>query len=138
MKIYYAASIWGAAGDANFNLELIKFLKHSATVLSEHLFLPEYKNAEHLNMQQIHDRDLSWVNEADIIIAECTSPSLGVGYELREAITKAKRVIILYKPNPENKNTRLSAMVAGAPGVTIINYATLTEVKDKLKKEVFS
>jgi len=33
MKIYYAASIWGAPGDENFNLEIIDYMKRFGTVL---------------------------------------------------------------------------------------------------------
>ena len=31
--------------------------------------------------KKIHDRDLAWLIEADYLVAEVTTPSLGVGYE---------------------------------------------------------
>ena len=30
----------------------------------------------------IHDRDVDWLHEADVVVAEVTQPSLGVGYEI--------------------------------------------------------
>jgi len=131
MKIYYAASIWGAQGDDNFNLEMIACLKKHATVLSEHLFLSDYKNKEHLDKKAIHDRDLAWVNEADLIVAEFTSPSLGVGYELREAAVKGKQIVVLYKPQ---EGKRLSAMISGSDGaVTVFEYQNLADAKQKIE-----
>ena len=32
----------------------------------------------------IHDRDVGWLHEADVVVAEVTQPSLGVGYEIGE------------------------------------------------------
>ena len=30
----------------------------------------------------IHDRDVEWLHQADVVVAEVTQPSLGVGYEI--------------------------------------------------------
>lgn len=33
----------------------------------------------------VYERDIEWLRQSDIGVAECTSPSLGVGYELAYA-----------------------------------------------------
>ena len=123
MKIYFAGSIWGASGDTKFNHAIIQHLKKYGSVLSEHLFTETYKSTEHLSMEEIHDRDLKWVYEADGIVAEVTAPSLGVGYEIREAIVRGKDILCLYKPQ---EGKRLSAMISGAR-IPVVYYKNLEE-----------
>uniref|UniRef100_A0AC11ESI6 2'-deoxynucleoside 5'-phosphate N-hydrolase 1 n=1 Tax=Ovis aries TaxID=9940 RepID=A0AC11ESI6_SHEEP len=59
----------------------------------------------------IHDRDVAWLQQADVVVAEVTQPSLGVGYELGRAVALRKPVLCLFRP----KSGRvLSAMIRGA------------------------
>ncbi|XP_040104980.1 2'-deoxynucleoside 5'-phosphate N-hydrolase 1 [Oryx dammah] len=59
----------------------------------------------------IHDRDLAWLQQTDVVVAEVTQPSLGVGYELGRAVALHKPVLCLFRP----KSGRvLSAMIRGA------------------------
>uniref|UniRef100_A0A8C2Y0N5 2'-deoxynucleoside 5'-phosphate N-hydrolase 1 n=1 Tax=Capra hircus TaxID=9925 RepID=A0A8C2Y0N5_CAPHI len=46
----------------------------------------------------IHDRDLAWLQQADVVVAEVTQPSLGVGYELGWAVALHKPVLCLFHP----------------------------------------
>ena len=58
----------------------------------------------------IYDRDIKWLKSADAVIAEVSTPSLGVGYELGIAQKLKKPVLCLYKPS---YNKYLSAMIKG-------------------------
>jgi hypothetical protein len=40
---------------------------------------------------------MSWLKEADVIVAEVSTPSLGVGYEIGKAEDMGKRILCLYK-----------------------------------------
>ena len=46
---------------------------------------------------EIFQRNVGWIHEADIIVAEATMPSLGVGCELGSGESVGKPVICLYK-----------------------------------------
>ena len=46
-----------------------------------------------LSDKQIHDRDMKWLLESDLIVAEVTNPSLGVGYEIGRAIGYEKNYL---------------------------------------------
>uniref|UniRef100_A0A3B5L494 2'-deoxynucleoside 5'-phosphate N-hydrolase 1 n=1 Tax=Xiphophorus couchianus TaxID=32473 RepID=A0A3B5L494_9TELE len=60
----------------------------------------------------IHDRDLAWLQQSDVVVAEVTQPSLGVGYELGRAVDmKEKKVLCLFRPS---SGRALSAMIRGA------------------------
>ena len=58
--------------------------------------------------------------ESDMVIAECTCPSLGVGYELAYAEARSIPVYIFYDKNKSN----LSAMLNGNAYFTILPYET--------------
>jgi nucleoside 2-deoxyribosyltransferase len=43
----------------------------------------------------IFERDVAWIEESAAMIAEVSAPSLGVGYEIREALCRGKPVLCL-------------------------------------------
>ncbi|HPT31290.1 MAG TPA: nucleoside 2-deoxyribosyltransferase [Prolixibacteraceae bacterium] len=121
MHIYFAGSIRGGREDAVLYARIITFLKTFGTVFTEHIGdsgLTE-KGDEGLSDRQIYDRDMDWLMASEVIVAEVTTVSLGVGYEIGRAVAAGKRVICLYRRQPEK---RLSAMIAGCPGVTLVQY----------------
>ena len=58
------------------------------------------------------------------MIAECTCPSLGVGYELAYAETHGKPCHIFYNSN----TSQLSAMLTGNPNFKIHPYGKEEEI----------
>ena len=71
---------------------------------------------------------MSWLNEADLMVAEVTQTSLGVGYEIGWADGK-KPIICLYR---EQEGKRLSAMLTGNKNLTVFNYTDLDSAKNIL------
>ena len=129
MKIYFAGSIRGGREDADLYMQIIKHLKQYGEVLTEHIGHKdlEISGEDVMNDNEIHNRDLEWILQSDIVVAEVTTPSLGVGYEIGRAFENNKRVLCLYRPQD---GKRLSAMIAGSPNVSIKEYKTLNEAKN--------
>ena len=126
MTIYFAGSISGGRGDQAIYAQIIELLKQHGTVLTEHFGDASLTSAgENLADRDIHDRDLEWLRKADVLVAEVTTPSLGVGYEIGRAVEWGKRVICLYRPSPER---RLSGMIAGCAGTTVHAYEDPSEL----------
>ena len=48
---------------------------------------------------EIHDRDMNWITQSDIFVAEVSNPSLGVGYEISAAISLNKKIYWFILPN---------------------------------------
>ena len=132
MKIYFAGSIRGGRDDAELYSKIIEFLKNYGEVLTEHIGDSNLVSSDEKNKtdRAIHDRDLNWLVESDLIIAEVTNPSLGVGYEIGRAIEYNKNIICLYRLGAENK---LSAMISGSINVKVIQYKNLKSLKRELK-----
>ncbi len=128
MKIYFAGSIRGGRDDQKLYLDVIEMLRQYGEVLTEHIgdFMLNEKGEESLSDKEIHDRDLAWLKAADVLVAEVTTPSLGVGYEIGKAAEWKKPVLCLYRPG---EGRRLSGMVAGCDEVKTCQYQTSDELK---------
>jgi nucleoside 2-deoxyribosyltransferase len=126
MKIYFAGSISGGRQDQGIYAQIIELLKQYGTVLSEHFGDVALTSAgETIGDRAIHDRDVAWILEADVIVAEVTTPSLGVGYELGRCVAWGKRIVCLHRPSDSR---RLSGMIAGSPGLRVISYAAVGDL----------
>ncbi|MDA3891124.1 MAG: nucleoside 2-deoxyribosyltransferase [Salinivirgaceae bacterium] len=138
MKIYFAGSIRGGRNDADLYTEIIDELKKHGTVLTEHIGNTALLNNEvTLTDSEIHNRDINWLNESSVMIAECTQPSLGVGYELAIAMQQNKKVLCLFNTN---RGKKLSAMITGQPFYNIAYYnstkSAFSAIKNFLNKQI--
>ena len=122
MDIFFSASIRGGRDDATLYREIIDMLGEHGDVLTEHVGAENVEAEEAaagLSDSDIYDQDLAWLRQADAVVAEVTTPSLGVGYELGRAVAWGTPVCCLYRPDSEHD---LSAMVRGNDSVTIEEY----------------
>ncbi|MBU1139834.1 MAG: nucleoside 2-deoxyribosyltransferase, partial [Proteobacteria bacterium] len=88
MNIYFAGAIRGGRDDAELYATLIQWLKQYGRILTEHVGNEDLLQEEQfLSEKEIFARDMRWIAEADLVVAEVTTPSLGVGYELAVAET---------------------------------------------------
>ena len=127
MKVYFAGSIRGGREDAELYHRIIAHIQKNHTVLTEHV--------GNLNLQEsaadrdIYTQDTAWLRECDIVIAECTCPSLGVGYELACAEQHNKPVHIFFR-----KDAALSAMLTGDPCFHLHPYEDESGIYSELDK----
>ncbi|KAM3606656.1 uncharacterized protein V6R79_020725 [Siganus canaliculatus] len=115
MKIYFCGSIRGGRDDMSLYRKIVHRLRSHGTVLTEHVSSAELSDrgegAALAGDKFIHDRDVEWLRQSDVVVAEVTQPSLGVGYELGRAVDMNKRILCLFRPS---SGRCLSAMVRGA------------------------
>lgn len=132
LKFYFCGSIRGGRQLADDYQLIINMMKNYGQVLTEHLGDNEVIETKDrvLSDVEIHDRDMDWVRESDMVIAEVTVPSLGVGYEIGRAIELGKPVLTLFK---SGKGFSLSAMIAGSEGLTSLVYESLEELPGKIR-----
>jgi 2'-deoxynucleoside 5'-phosphate N-hydrolase len=123
MKIYFSGSIRGGRQDAKLYRQLIDELNTYGTVLTEHIGAETIGQSK--SDRDIHDEDLAWLQDADIVIAEVTTPSLGVGYEIGRAVEMGKKVVCLYRSINDNP---VSAMIRGCDELKCLEYSDLADV----------
>lgn len=130
MKIYFAGSIFGGRENVSLYKEIINLLKKYGEVLTEHVGDEKYISiSEKENMpadEYIYTRDVEWIRESDVFIADVTVPSIGVGYEIGFAESLGKKALCIYQ---ENGDKKLSFMVSGNKNINIKTYKTTKELE---------
>lgn len=129
MNIYFAGAIRGGREKVYDYQKMVKrFEKNNCNVLTKHVADPNLlQNGEKLTPREIYNRDCAWLKEADIVFADITIPSLGVGYEIAEAEKDGKKVYAIYE---YDKN--VSGFLRGDPYIEIIAYKNIDEVLKKI------
>lgn len=132
MNIYFAGSIKGGRGDKELYAEIIHMLGVHGTVLTEHLGSNYITDAgeKHLTKKEVYDRDISWLTESDVVVAEVSTPSLGVGYEVCKAEELNKPTLCLFR---SIDGRSISAMIGGAPKVKVVQYNDKSELPQIFK-----
>ena len=105
---------------------IIEYIQRDNIVLTEHigdLSKSQFEGKEDCDVA-IYEQDTTWLRGADVVIAECTTPSLGVGYELGFAEAHGIPVHIFYC----KARTRLSAMLTGNSRFHIHPYEAEEEI----------
>lgn len=126
-KVYFAGSIRGGRIDAGLYARIINHIQRTDIVLTEHIGRPDLNLMEQGKRDcEIYEQDMSWLRESDLLIGECTCPSLGVGYELAYAEKIGKPCHIFYN----RTKAHLSAMLTGNRYFHIHPYDKEEEIYD--------
>ena len=133
MNIYFAASIRGGRDDQKIYKDIIELLGEFGTVLTEYFGDNDITSVSGTgkDVEHIYTQDMAWVTQADVVVAEVTQPSLGVGYEIGRAEDMGKKILCLYR---ENTQRTLSAMIQGNKKLMVKNYKTIADVRLILEK----
>ena len=75
--------------------------------------------------REVYRRDIGWIEQSDAMVAEVSTPSLGVGYEVGYALHIAQPVLCLYR-----RGLFVSKMITGNPAPTLVvaTYQNLDEL----------
>ncbi len=132
MKFYFSGAIRGGRERIDIYIKINELLKKYGDILDKHVANPNVDDMEkNYSLEEIYCRDIKWIKECDILIAEVSTPSLGVGYELAYAEKLGKRIICLC-----DKNVKVSAMIGGNNNFKLINYNNFEDLLVELKNEL--
>ncbi len=130
MNIYCAGPIKGDISFQKFYTEIIAHINSlGLTALSE--LNKEFSGKKSLTAEEIFKRDTSWLKKSDLIIAEVSGPSLGVGFEIAFGLYQLKiPVLALYN----KKVKKVSAMITGCNSklLTVIGYTNTSDLKNTI------
>jgi len=123
MNIYFSCSITGGRAEEGTYQAIVKELEAGGhEVPTAHLSSPQVMEMEDVvDAVEIFGRDMAWIRGCDAVVAEVSSPSHGVGYEIAYALSLGKPVFCCYK-----NGKRVSKIITGntTPGLTVVGYAT--------------
>lgn len=99
MNIYFSCSITGGRQDQAAYQSLVQaLLADGHEVPTAHLSDPDVMVLEAtVNPQEVYARDVGWIIGCDAMIAEVSTPSHGVGYEIALALELHKPVLCCYQ-----------------------------------------
>ncbi len=80
---------------------------------------------------EIYGRDIRWIEGCEALIAEVSTPSHGVGYEIAYALRLSKPVLCCYRAG-----VPVSKMILGndSPGLIVRRYQSEDEVRKLIDK----
>ena len=133
MTIYLACTVRGDRGGVLAGRAICERLqRHGHEVLTTHLLADNVDAAEaRITEHQVFRRDLEWLTSCDVLVAEASGSSYGVGFEvgyvLGRAETTGQRVILLYDTARRDKVSRL---ITGndAAACTTFAYGSIEEL----------
>ncbi len=98
-------------------------------VLTRHLVADDAREQDRrLRPEQVFERDMRWLEAADLFIAEVSGSSFGLGYEAGYVLgSTGKKVILFYRTESAD---RISLLITGNthPNCTVAPYRTVEEV----------
>jgi hypothetical protein len=127
MNIYFSCSLTGGRDDESIYRAIVEHLRTSGCeVPTEHLALPEVMELEKVvDPAEVYQRDIAWIQACDAVIAEVSTPSHGVGYEIAYALSLDRPVLCCHR-----KGIPVSKMITGNdnPGILVRSYESEAEV----------
>ncbi len=124
MNIYFACSITGGREFEDIYQQIVGALTRDGhTIPTSHLAESESMEKERiLTPADVYKRDVNWIKGCDVLIAEVSTPSHGVGYEIGYALSIGKPVLCIYQ-----QGRRVSKMITGNPALQAVSYTTVEE-----------
>jgi hypothetical protein len=123
MNIYFSCSITGGRRDQAVYQHIVAYLTAQGhEVPTAHLSRADILDEEQvIDPQEVYNRDVKWVQDCSALVAEVSTPSHGVGYEIALALFLDKPVFCCYR-----EGVKVSKMLTGNghPRLKFFSYAS--------------
>jgi nucleoside 2-deoxyribosyltransferase len=127
MNVYFSCSLTGGRNDEAIYAAIVEHLHANGhEVPTAHLAMPEVMDLERVvEPGEVFQRDIAWIQACDALIAEVSTPSHGVGYEIAYALNLGKPALCCHR-----QGVPVSKMLTGndAACLSVMAYANLAEV----------
>jgi nucleoside 2-deoxyribosyltransferase len=135
MRIYLACTVRGDRGGVGAGRTICERLqRHGHEVLTTHLLSDDVNEAEsQLTEEHVYRRDLEWLSACDVLVAEASGSSYGVGFEVGYVLGRARasgqRVVLLYDAA---RRPAISRLITGNcdEACTTFGYRSLDELAE--------
>jgi len=127
MTIYLACTVRGDRSAIAGLRALVRSLEHAGhTILTSHLLDDNVEGAESaLTERDVYERDIAWLEACDLLIADASGSSFGVGFEVGYVLGRSDRtdqdVVLLYRAD---RREQISRLIAGNahPRCRVLSY----------------
>lgn len=126
MKVYFACAIVGGRQDEAVYQQIVDALLADGYEVPTALNAgPGWQTMEGSpDPNEVYRRDTAWIDESAALVAEVSTPSHGVGYEVSYALERKKPVLCIYR-----RGVRVSKMLTGNTmlGIQVAEYVEVIE-----------
>lgn len=138
MKIYFGFTVAGDRSTVETARGIVRWLEELGhEVLTRHLVSDQARAADRLlGPQVVFERDMAWLRECDLFLAEASGSSFGIGFEAGYLLgATSTKVILAYRAD---SIPRISLLITGNthPNCTAFPYSSLPELEGFIKAQV--
>lgn len=138
MKIYFGFTVAGDRSSIDTARRVVQLLEERGhEVLTRHLVDDNAREADRaIGAQDVFRRDMAWLAECDVFIAEVSGSSFGLGFEAGYLLGAThKKVMLLYRREAEAK---VSLLISGNTHANcrLLAYQSVEEVEDFIRASV--
>lgn len=135
MKIYFGFTVAGDRSSVTIARRLVELLEAMGhEVLTRHLVSDDAARMDRsITPQAVYERDMNWLRQCDIFIAEVSGSSFGLGYEAGYVLASSeKRAILFYR---RDAAPRISLLITGNthPNCRLAPYSEPEEIEGQLR-----
>jgi len=128
MNIYFACSITGGRKDETIYQQIVATLHAGEHQVPTALIAGSdvIQLEKIIDPKEVFNRDTGWIDSCDLLVAEVSTPSHGVGFEIGYALHQNKPVLCLHI-----KGTPVSKMITGNgdPNLTVLAYSNKNDIE---------
>jgi hypothetical protein len=140
MKIYFGFTVAGDRSSIAAARRIVSLLEAGGhQVLTRHLVDDDARAADRrIGPRGVYERDLAWLHECDMFIAEVSGSSFGLGYEAGYLLGGTQKpVVLLYRADAA---PNISLMITGNthPRCMLMPYEDIEEAERLLIAELVS
>ncbi|MBN1305167.1 MAG: nucleoside 2-deoxyribosyltransferase [Anaerolineales bacterium] len=112
MNIYFSCSVTGGREYEAIYQEIVQSLQEDGHEIptAELAGADIVEKEQTADPEDIYSRDMNWIRACDLLVAEISAPSHGVGYEIGFALSRGKPVFCLHEAGRP-----VSKMITGNP-----------------------
>ena len=138
MKIYFGFTVAGDRSSIDTARKVVHQLEELGhEVLTRHLVSDNAWEADRaISPQDVYRRDMAWLGQCELFIAEVSGSSFGLGFETGYLLgATSKKVVLLYRLEVQQK---VSLLITGNthPNCTLVTYTTAQEVEQFVARNI--
>jgi hypothetical protein len=136
MKIYLGFTVAGSRSSIEAAKKILTVLQSSGhEVLTSHLVGEDAWEADRsVSPQEIFARDMNWLAQCDVFVAEVTGSSFGLGFETGYLLgATTKKTVLFFERDAEH---RISLLITGNthPNCVLAPYSRLGELEELVQR----
>ena len=135
MKIYFGFTVAGNRSSLEAAQKIVELLvRMGHEVLTRHLVRGDAWEADRcITPQEVYQRDIKWLEQCDLFMAEVSGSSFGVGFETGYLLGATDKKIVLFFRRDAEK--AISLIITGIvhPNCTVVPYSQVVELETWVK-----